>query len=163
MLILGEKAKTFEEARGILEEIISSGKGIEKLKELVEAQGGNPDFVDDTSLFPRAKIIKEVLAIKKGYVKAIKADDIGIAALVLGAGRETKESTVDLAVGVVLHKKIGDFVNIGEAIATIHSNYEEKTIQAEEIIKKAYSIVDEEVFIKPLIKGIVKKDGTIRF
>lgn len=163
MLILAEKAKNFEEAKGILEEIISSGKGIEKLKELVEAQGGNPDFVDDISLFPRAKIIKKVVAAKTGYVKAIKADDIGIAALVLGAGRETKESTVDLAVGVVLHKKIGDFVNIGEAIATIHSNCEEKGLQAEEIIQKAYSIVDDKVFTKPLIKGIVTKDGTTKF
>lgn len=163
MLILGEKAKNFEEGRGILEEIVSSGKGIEKLKELVEAQGGNPDFVDNISLFPRAKIIKKVVATKTGYVKAIKADDIGIAALVLGAGRETKESTVDLAVGVVLHKKIGDFVNIGEAIATIHSNSEERGLQAEGTIQKAYSIVDEKVFTKPLIKGIVTKGGTIKF
>jgi len=163
MLILGGKAKTFEAGRGILEEIISSGKGIEKLKELVEAQGGNTDFVDDTSLFPRAKIIKMVLAAKSGFVKAIKADDIGIAALILGAGRETKESMIDLAVGVVLHKKIGDFVSEGEAVATIYSNSEEKRLQSEEIIQKAYSIVDEKVFIKPLIKGIVTKAGTTKF
>ena len=163
MLILGGKAKTFEAGRGILEEIISSGKGIEKLKELVEAQGGNTDFVDDTSLFPRAKIIKRVLAAKTGFVKAIKADDIGIAALILGAGRETKESMIDLAVGVVLHKKIGDFVSEGEAVATIYSNSEEKRLQSEEIIQKAYSIVDEKVFIKPLIKGIVTKAGTTKF
>ncbi|MCY6371298.1 pyrimidine-nucleoside phosphorylase [Clostridium ganghwense] len=163
MLVLGEKAKNAEEAREILEDIIKSGKGIAKLKELVEAQGGNPTYVDDTSLFPIPSIVEPVVAAEDGYVKGIKADDIGIAALVLGAGRETKESDIDLAVGIVLHKKIGDFVKKGETIATIYANDAKKQKTSEEMIIKAYDIVEEEIKAKPLIKGIVTKDGITKF
>lgn len=163
MLVLGEKAKNPDEAREILKDIIKSGKGLAKLKELVEAQGGNAAAVDDPSLLPGASIIKTVAAPKDGYVKSIKADDVGIAALVLGAGRETKESKIDLGVGVVIHKKIGDFVKKGEAIATIYANDDKKRKLSEEILLKAYTIVDEKVEPKKLIKGIVTKDGITKF
>ncbi|KYH28235.1 MULTISPECIES: pyrimidine-nucleoside phosphorylase [Clostridium] len=163
MIVLGGKAKDSDEAREILKDIIKSGKGLAKLKELVEAQGGNAAAVDDPSLLPGASIIKQVAAPKDGYVKSIKADDIGIAALVLGAGRETKESKIDLGVGVIIHKKIGDFVKKGEAIATIYANDEEKRKSSEEILLKAYTIVDEKVEPKKLIKGIVTKDGITKF
>nr|WP_272507425.1 pyrimidine-nucleoside phosphorylase [Clostridium aestuarii] len=163
MLVLAGKAKTAEEARTILEDIIKSGKGLAKLRELVEAQGGESAYVDDTSLFPTPSIIEPVLALKDGYIKEIKADDIGIAALVLGAGRETKESEIDLSVGIVLHKKIGDFVKKDEAIATIYANNAKKQKEAEKIILKAYNIVQEEVKAKSLIKGIVTKEGIKRF
>ncbi|MEA4826523.1 MAG: pyrimidine-nucleoside phosphorylase, partial [Clostridium sp.] len=107
--------------------------------------------------------VEAVASPQDGYVKGIKADDIGIAALVLGAGRETKESSIDLSVGVVLHKKIGDAVKKGEAIATIYANDENKRKQSEEIILKAYSIVEEKVEPITLIKGIVTKDGITKF
>ncbi|QGU95918.1 pyrimidine-nucleoside phosphorylase [Clostridium bovifaecis] len=163
MLVLGEKAKSADEAREILKDVIKSGKGLAKLRELVEAQGGNAASVDNPSLLPGATIIEPVAAAQDGYVKAIKADDIGIAALVLGAGRETKESEIDLGVGVVLHKKIGDAVKKGEAIATIYANDEAKRKSSEEILLKAYTIVNEKIEAKKLIKGIVTKDGITRF
>jgi pyrimidine-nucleoside phosphorylase len=163
MLVLGEKADTPEEGRRILEDIISSGKGLAKLRELVEAQGGNPACVDDPSLLPSAEIVEPVLAEEEGYIKGIKADDVGKAALVLGAGRETKESQIDLSVGIVLHKKIGDYVKKGEAIATVYANSPEKQKTATEMLLNAYSIVKEEVKKRPLIKGIVTKDGIQRF
>lgn len=163
MLVLGGKAQNPEEARKILEDIINSGKGIEKLKELVAAQGGDPAYVDDPSLFESARIIEHVAAPQEGYVKGIKADDIGRAALVLGAGRETKESEIDLSVGIVLHKKIGDSIKQGEPIATIYANDSEKQKIATEMILDAYEIVKEEVERKPLIKGIVTEDGVTRF
>ncbi|QXM06292.1 pyrimidine-nucleoside phosphorylase [Crassaminicella indica] len=163
MLVLGEKANTVEEARRVLEEIIASGKGINKLKELVKAQGGNEEFVENPSLFPTASIVEPVLANEEGYVKGIKADDIGRAALVLGAGRETKESEIDLSVGIVLHKKIGDFVKKGEKVATIHANSVEKQKIATDMILDAYTIVKEKIEAKTLIKGIVTKDGINRF
>ncbi|MGY0372936.1 pyrimidine-nucleoside phosphorylase [Clostridium sp. JNZ J1-5] len=163
MLVLGKKANSFEEGKKILQDIINSGKGLAKLRELVEAQGGDSRFVDDPSLFPKPSIVEAVASPQDGYVKGIKADDIGIAALVLGAGRETKESSIDLSVGVVLHKKIGDAVKKGEAIATIYANDENKRKQSEEIILKAYSIVEEKVEPITLIKGIVTKDGITKF
>lgn len=163
MLILGEKAKDIHEAREILSEIIRSGKALDKFKELIEAQGGNSAAVDDTSLLPGARIIEPVLSTQEGYIKSIKADDVGIAALTLGAGRETKESKIDLGVGIVLHKKVGDYVKKGEELATIYANDEEKRKASEEILKNAYSIVDEKVEPRKLIKGIVKKDGIQKF
>ncbi|MBB6631040.1 pyrimidine-nucleoside phosphorylase [Clostridium algidicarnis] len=163
MLVLGEKAADYESAREILKEVIKSGKALEKLKELVEAQGGDGRFVDNPGLFETPSIIKPVFAKEKGYIKSIKADDIGIAALVLGAGRETKESVLDLSVGIMLHKKIGDFVKKGEAIATIYANDEGKRLQSEEKVLKAYTIVSESIEKKKLIKGIVTKDGIKKF
>lgn len=163
MLVLGEKAKNPEEARKILQNIINSGKGIEKLKELVKAQGGDSYLVDNPSLFENAAIVKKVTIKDSGFVKGIKADDIGKAALVLGAGRETKESEIDLSVGIVLHKKIGDFVKNGESIATIHANNDEKAKIAMEMILKAYEITTEKVKPRPLIKGIVTKEGIKKF
>lgn len=163
MLVLGEKAKDAEQAREILKDIIQSGKGLEKLRELVVAQGGNPAYVDDSSMFPMPAIVEPIISTEDGYVKAIKADDIGLAALVLGAGRETKESTIDLAVGIVLHKKIGDFVKKGEAIATIYANNDEKQKISANMVLDAYEIVQEKIIAKSLIKGIVTKDGITRF
>lgn len=163
MIVLAEKAKNAEEAREMLKEVIKSGKGLAKLRELVESQGGDPRFVDDTSLFPTPSIVEPVVASKDGYVEAIKADDIGIAALVLGAGRETKESEIDLAVGIVLHKKIGDFVKKGERVATIYANDAEKKKKSEEIVLSAYTIVKEEIKAKKLIRGVVTKDGITKY
>jgi pyrimidine-nucleoside phosphorylase len=163
MLVLGEKAKDEHDARKILEDIIKSGKGLQKLRQLVVAQGGNPAYVDDPSMFTLPAIVEPIISNQVGYVKAIKADDIGRAALVLGAGRETKESIIDLAVGIVLRKKIGDFVVKGESIATIYASDVDKQKAATRMVLDAYEIVKEKIMAKPLIKGIVTKDGTIRY
>jgi pyrimidine-nucleoside phosphorylase len=163
MLVLGKKAKNAKEAREILKDIIESGKGLAKLRELVVAQGGNPAYVDNPSLFPMPSIVEKVISNKEGYVKGIKADDIGRAALVLGAGRETKESVIDLSVGIVLHKKIGDFVKMGEAIATIYASDKGKQNLSTNMILDSYEIVKEEIKVTPLIKGIVTKDGITRY
>lgn len=163
MLVLGEKAKDEQEARKILVDIIKSGKGLEKLRQLVVAQGGDPAYVDDPSIFPMPSIVEPIISNYEGYVKGIKADDIGGAALVLGAGRETKESIIDLSVGIVLHKKIGDFIKKGEAIATIYANNAQKQKISTKMILDAYEIVQEEIVAKPLIKGIVTKDGMLRY
>lgn len=159
MLVLGQKSENAEEGRMILEEIIKSGKGLLKFKEFVKAQGGNPDFVDNPGLMPLPSIISEVKAKEVGYVKAIKADDIGRAALVLGAGRETKESQIDLSVGIVINKKIGDYVSKDESIATIYANSMKKQEEAEKMVLKAYNIVKEKVKRTNLVKGIVTKEG----
>jgi len=163
MLVLGEKAVDEQAARKILVDIIKSGKGLQKLRQLVVAQGGNPAYVDNPSLFPLPAIVEEIISNEEGYIKGIKADDIGRAALVLGAGRETKESIIDLAVGIVLHKKIGDFISIGESIATIYANDAEKQKISTKMIIDAYEIVQEKIEAKQLIKGIVTKNGITRY
>ncbi len=162
MLVLGEKAETDEEARAILEEIIASGKGLDKLAAFVEAQGGDSEWVYNPDLLPTAVKQIPVLAPKDGFVKSIEAESVGIAALLLGAGRETKTSEIDLAVGIVLEKKIGDPVKAGEALAVLHVNDETKVEEATDRLLKAYGIAESAETPK-LIKGIVRANETVKF
>lgn len=162
MLVLGEKAESDTEARGILEEIIESGQGLEKLAQFVEAQGGDPEWVRKPDLLPTASKQIPVLAPRAGVVKSIEAESVGIAALLLGAGRETKASEIDLAVGIVLEKKIGDAVKEGEPIAVLHVNDEAKVEEAKERLLEAYGIAEAAESPK-LIKGIVRANETVKF
>lgn len=122
MVVLGEKASSLEEARTMLERVIENGEALQAFKQLIQDQGGDPAVVDDVGLLPQAKYVNQVESRQEGYISFMEADEIGTAAMVLGAGRATKESVIDLSVGIVLHKKVGDFVKKGEAIATVYSN-----------------------------------------
>jgi len=150
MVTLAGKAASLEEARAMLEEVMRNGKALEAFKTFLASQGGDASVVDDPSKLPTAKYLIEVPAKASGYVSAITAEEIGVAAMMLGAGRLTKESPIDLAVGIVLHKKVGDSVQAGEALVTIHSNNE----QVAEVMEKvygAYQIVSEKVTPPTLI------------
>ena len=122
MVMLAGKAGSAEEAEEKLREVLRSGKALEKFREWIESQGGDPFVADDPDRLPRAAFQIGVPARKGGVVAEIVADQIGLAAMMLGAGRSTKESEIDLSVGLVLHKKIGDPVEEGETLATIHAN-----------------------------------------
>ncbi|OCG12938.1 pyrimidine-nucleoside phosphorylase [Gilliamella sp. App6-5] len=122
MVVLANKAKTLEEARAKLQEVIKNGKAIEKFKTLIEAQGGDSSMVDHPEKLASAPYQIALPALKSGYVSKIIADQIGIAAMQLGAGRATKEDIIDPAVGIVLHKKVGDQIAEGEVLLTIHAN-----------------------------------------
>jgi pyrimidine-nucleoside phosphorylase len=124
MVLLAEKAKSLEEARSLLEEAIQNGSALEKMKVFLRSQGGDSSIVDDPSKLPQAKFRIELPALAEGYIAEIVADEVGTAAMLLGAGRATKESEIDLAVGLVLHKKIGDKVQKGDSLVTIYSNFE---------------------------------------
>jgi pyrimidine-nucleoside phosphorylase len=124
MVYLAEKASSLEEARALLENSIQEGKALETFKVFLEAQGGDASVVDDPSKLPQAKYQWELEAPEDGYVAEIVADEVGTAAMLLGAGRATKESTIDLSVGLVLRKKVGDPVKKGESLVTIYSNTE---------------------------------------
>ncbi|GEN33338.1 pyrimidine-nucleoside phosphorylase [Aneurinibacillus danicus] len=150
MVYLGGKADSPETARTQLEEAIRNGNALEKFKTFLSAQGGDPSVVDDPSKLPQAKYTFEVKAGEEGHVASIQADRIGTAAMLLGAGRATKESVIDLAVGVVLRKKIGDSVKKGEPLVTIYSNRED-VAEVKEMIEDAYRIVPEAVEGPPLI------------
>ena len=125
MVLLAEKASSIEDARNMLEKAIEDGSALKKMKLFLRAQGGDDSVIDDPSKLPQAKYLIELPAKNDGYVSEIVADEVGTAAMLLGAGRATKESSIDLAVGLVLHKKIGDKVKKGEALVTIYSNVED--------------------------------------
>lgn len=137
MVYLAEKASSLEEARILLQEAIDSGKAIETFKTFLEAQGGDASVVDRPEDLPKASFITELEAKEDGYVSEIAADAVGTAAMWLGAGRATKESVIDLAVGLVLNKKIGDQVKKGESLVTIHSNQED----IKEVREKLYDSI----------------------
>ena len=145
MVILAKKAETTQEAKAMLREAITSGKAIAKFKEFLQNQGGDASVVDDTAKLPQAKYQIELPAKKSGYVSRMVADEIGVASMLLGAGRATKEDTIDLAVGIVLHKKVGDKVSEGESLLTIHSNRE----NVDEVIQKLY----DNIFIEDTAKA----------
>ncbi|MPM48466.1 Pyrimidine-nucleoside phosphorylase [bioreactor metagenome] len=155
MVTLAGAAENVEEARTKLEETITSGAAIAKLKEFVKAQGGDTACIDDTNLLPKAKYIIPVLADKDGVVEKIHAESIGLIAMELGAGRATKESVIDLAVGIVLNKKRGEQVVKGDVIAYIHSNDENNIEKAKKDILNNYVISPSYVDNIPLIHHIV--------
>ena len=126
MLILGKKASSFDEGYNMLLQNIKNKKALEKLKEFVKIQGGDERYIDDTNLFEKASYIIEVKAKNSGIVSKIHAEKVGLIAMELGAGRVTKESKIDLSVGIVLNKKCKDKVNKGETLAYIHANDKEK-------------------------------------
>ncbi len=155
MLVAGGMAKDARQAGHMLREVIENGKALDKLAEFVQAQGGDPAAVYDTSLLPRASVIEEIPSPAEGYVHKIECDEIGICSLILGGGRETKESDIDLSVGLILQKKVGDYVKTGEPLAVIHANDKEKLKAARERFLKAYHIENDRIEAGSLIKGIV--------
>lgn len=153
MVHLAGIGKDLDEARSLLEESIENGKALEKFKTFIASQGGDISVIDNPELLPTADYQIDVLANKDGFVSEIIADELGIAAMMLGAGRATKESEIDLAVGIVLHKKVGDAVKKGEALLTIHTNKEEVP-EVEQKIWEGITIADSATPI-PLIHEVI--------
>lgn len=156
MLLCAKMAESEEEARKMLMENIENGKGLEKLKDFVKAQGGDISPIDDYSKFPQAKYVEKVTSPVDGYIAKIHAEAFGLIAMELGAGRATKESEIDLAVGIVLNKKRGEKVNKGDVLAYIHSNNEEKIEKARKSILENIVIEDSYDLNIPLIYDIVR-------
>ncbi|MED4648060.1 pyrimidine-nucleoside phosphorylase [Bacillus inaquosorum] len=134
MVVLAKKANTLDEARAKLEEVMKNGKALEKFKDFLKNQGGDSSIVDDPSKLPQAAYQIDVPAKEAGVVSEIVADEIGVAAMLLGAGRATKEDEIDLAVGIMLRKKVGDKVEKGEPLVTLYANRE----NVDEVIAKVY-------------------------
>ncbi|MEE6711212.1 pyrimidine-nucleoside phosphorylase [Pediococcus acidilactici] len=122
MVVLAKKAATLTEARAKLEEVVANGSALEVFRQMIIAQGGDPRVIEDPTLMPQAKYHFELPALQAGYVTKMTADEIGIAAMLLGGGRQAKTDVIDYAVGIELHKKVGDAVAEGESLLTIHSN-----------------------------------------
>jgi len=143
MVVLGGKADTLEEARTRLQEVIDDGSALEKFKVFLKNQGGDASMVDDLDKLPQAKYTFEVEAEKSGFVEQIGSEAMGVASSMLGAGRQTKEDVIDLAVGLMLNKKVGDRVETGESLVTIYSNSENIEVVKQKILEN-YKIGDNE-------------------
>lgn len=154
LMIMEGLAKTEDEARKVLEGKISDGSAIEKFKEMVELQGGDPSYIYDTDKFKKSSIIKDITSEETGFVKTIEAIEIGIASRDLGAGRHKKGDVLDLSAGIYLHKKVGDFVEKGEKIATIYTEKENEVEGAIDRIKAAYAFSDKREDYKLIIEEI---------
>lgn len=151
MLVLGELVTDLEEGRKRLEEIIRTGQAVEKLAQMVEAQGGSKEDVYDPSRLPSASLSLEIKAAQDGYIAAIDAETVGHASVLLGAGRLTKEMPIDLAVGIVLAKKRGEKVRAGEVLATIYANDDHLLQLAAKELAGAYTYSAEAAMDQPLI------------
>lgn len=150
MLLSAEKAETEQEAREQLQNVIDNGTALRLFRDLVEAQGGNPEMIDHPELLPTAKYQIEVPAVESGYVSTIDADEVGVAAMLLGAGRATKEDEIDLAVGIVLQKKIGEYVEAGEPLAILHANRQDVG-ESMKLLQEHIHVTAEKTEAPPLI------------
>lgn len=155
MLLAAGEADTVEQARERLCGVIENKAALHKLAEFVAAQGGDADMVYHPERLPKASIEECVCADRDGYVAGIVCDEIGICSLMLGGGRETKEDVIDPAVGLVLHKKKGDIVQKGEALATLYANDAGKLAAAKERFLHAVTILNEPAEKTPLIKQVI--------
>lgn len=159
MLVGAELAKTVEEARKMLLKTIEDESALNKLAQFVRAQGGDSEPVFHTDLFVKAALAEDVTALTDGYVSFIHTDEVGMTSLVLGGGRETKESKIDLSVGLKIHKKLGDYVRKGEALATLYANDSVRLKEAKERLQKAYVISGTKPAPTKHVYAVVTKDG----
>ena len=157
MLILGGICESDSEAMIMLEEKLASGQALVKLAQMIKTQGGDPDVVDDTSILPHAKEQIAVTADSAGYVSEIITREVGSAASLLGAGRMTKEDVIDPAVGIVIRKRLGDYVKKGETLAVFHVNDKKNFEEAVERFKKAYTISRTQPDELPLIYTVIEE------
>jgi len=153
---------TIDECKAKVREAVSNGKAIAKLAELIERQGGNKDIINDYSLFPQVSHKFNYVSQKSGYIELMETDNIGIASLELGAGRETKESSIDYAAGIMLYKKTGDKVEKGEVIATLYTNKEDKLNSACILLDKAIHFCEVKPEKKPLILAYIDLGGVTK-
>jgi len=157
MLYLGGSAKTVAEGKKKSSDLIASGAALEKFRRMVELQGGDPHVIDDLRRLPQAQHTMAVNSERAGFVAAMQCEQIGTACVILGGGRERKEDSVDPAVGIVLHKKVGDPVVAGEPLATIYYNAEAKAQRARLLIEQSCQISNAAPPKRPLIHQVMPR------
>ena len=154
MLMQGKVAQSKEEARKMLEEVVASGKAFETFKEMVKAQGGNVDMIENPELLPQSKFKTEIKSKESGNVKVLHSEKLGVLAMQLGAGRETKEQAVNHAVGLELACKRGDKVNEGDTICIVYHDEDLKPEWIDELYH-AFELTNEEVAPQPIIEKVL--------
>jgi pyrimidine-nucleoside phosphorylase len=156
LLVLGGKAQDTEEARTILHDLIESGAALEQFRRWIEAQGGAPSVADDPTIMPQAKVVRDVPAPRSGVIAGIDAMEVGLTAVLLGAGREKKGDPIDHSVGIVFGPKVGDRVQAGERLFALHAADEDTFEAARRRLLAAYSWSDEPVEPPPLVHRVVQ-------
>ena len=159
MLLLGEISPTLAEGRNLSQKLIASGAALEKFRHMVELQGGNLRAIDDFKKLPQAQHKMTISAPEAGFLASLQCEQVGTACVVLGGGRERKEDSVDPAVGIALHKKVGDAVSAGEPLATIHYNAESPAVRARQLLEKSYRISEVLPKKRPLIHRVIGSAG----
>ncbi len=158
MFFLGGKSKNVAEGKQLSEEIIASGKAFDRFRQMVELHGGDVSTIDDPTSLPSADHRIDVPSPSAGYVSSIQCEHVGTACVILGGGREKKEDSVDPAVGIVVHKKIGDKVSAGEALCTIHCHSDAQGTRSRKLLQESYEITTAPPPHKPsLIHRVIHK------
>jgi pyrimidine-nucleoside phosphorylase/thymidine phosphorylase len=156
MLYLGGVSATVAEGKKQSAKLIASGKALDRFRQMVELQGGDPQAIDDPKKLPQAQHTTILSSPRSGYLASLQCEQVGTACVILGGGRERKEDAVDPAVGIVLHKKVGDAVATGEPLATIYYNAETRATRARQLLEQSYQITDSPVREKrPLIHRVI--------
>jgi pyrimidine-nucleoside phosphorylase len=155
MLTLGGKCAKVSEGREIAAELIANGRARDKFREIIRLQGGDTQVVDDPSRLPKAKRTAHAISMKSGYITAIRGEQVGIASMLLGGGREKKEDSVDPAVGIVLEKKVGDEVQSGSSLCTIHFNSEARKGEALAMLATSFEVGPTKPAARPLVRRII--------
>jgi pyrimidine-nucleoside phosphorylase len=155
MFYLGERTKSVEDGRRLAEQMIASGKALERFRQCIRLQGGNERIIDDTSLLPMAKMQAELVSPKSGFITSTRCRDFGLALAILGGGRNRKEDQIDHGVGLEFHKRIGDRVQAGEKLVTIQYNSETKLAEAKNLAAAAFEISEVATPPPPLISCII--------
>lgn len=156
MLLLGGKTESLAHGKGLVEEVISSGKAFDKLRELVVAQGGDVSFIDVLGKLPSADQVIKVQSKQAGWIKVIDAKEVGEAAVMLGAGRAKKEDVIDPAVGILVHAKVGDYQEAGEDLFEVHLNDDTHLQEVVEKLIKAVAFSDKPVEKLPLFFKVIE-------
>jgi pyrimidine-nucleoside phosphorylase len=161
MFLLGKRTASLDEGRRLAEAMIVGGKAREKFREMIQLQGGNPAVIDDPGLLPGAKYQSDVFSPNSGVVTEMMCEHIGTAGVLLGGGREKKEDSVDPAVGIVVHKKLGDQVSAGEPLCTVHYNSQERFDRARPLLQRSYTIGSASaVRQRPLVGKVIGGEAT---
>jgi pyrimidine-nucleoside phosphorylase len=156
MIYMSKMADSVDDAIDKAKDVIKSGKALDKFRQLVSGQGGNPDIVENYELLPQASHTVDLIAEKSGYISSIDAMSVGLASQHTGAGRQTKEDIIDLSAGIYLHKKVGSQVNAGDKLATLYGCDEDKLDKALTELAKAITIDRTEVKTPTLIKKVIE-------
>jgi len=159
MLHLGGLSKTVAEGKQRSTDMIASGAALEKFRQMIELQSGDARVIDDSSRLPQARHTMQASASSSGYISSMQCEQIGTACVILGGGRERKEDSVDPAVGIVLHKKVGDRVAAGESLATIYYNAEARAERARLLISQSCAIAEAALAKRPLIHKVIGKSA----
>jgi pyrimidine-nucleoside phosphorylase len=159
MVYLGKKAASIEDGIAKCKKTIADGSAYKKFLELVEAQGGNTEAIEQLGSYPLAKHSMEVKASASGYVNEIDSFELGMTSIALGAGREKIDDVIDMKAGILLKKKVGDTVDLGDTLAIFYTDREPVLSSARERIAKAYKISPNKPTAKPMILDVVDKNG----